>query len=66
MGCECEHFNLEKNRIYDVESDKLITTEYTADGKDIGLFNGSFFIGEDLSMFTWRLKVCRVNGDLVL
>ena len=46
-----------KNRITMLDPDKLITTEYTADGKGYkGYSNGSFFIGEDLSMFTWRLK----------
>ena len=34
-----------------------IRDRYTADGKGYkGYSNGSFFIGEDLSMFTWRLK----------
>jgi len=46
-----------KNRITMLDPDKLITTEYTADGKGYkGYSNGSFFIGEDLSMFTWRMK----------
>ena len=46
-----------KNRITMLDPDKKNTTEYTAEGKGYqGYTNGSFFIGEDLSMFTWRLK----------
>lgn len=46
-----------KNRITMLDPDKLISTEYTADGKAYkGYTNGSFFVGEDLSMYTWRLK----------
>lgn len=46
-----------KNRITMLDPDKKNTTEYTAEGKGYqGYTSGSFFIGEDLSMFTWRLK----------
>lgn len=46
-----------KNRITMLDPDKLVSTEYTADGKAYkGYTNGSFFVGEDLSMYTWRLK----------
>ena len=46
-----------KNRITMLDPDKKNTTEYTAECKGYqGYTNGSFFIGEDLSMFTWRLK----------
>ncbi|NDV59315.1 TonB-dependent receptor [Bacteroides sp. 519] len=46
-----------KNRITMLDPDKLITTEYTAGGKGYkGYSSGNFFIGEDLSMFTWRMK----------
>ena len=46
-----------KNKITMLDPDKKTSTEYTADGKAYsGYTNGSFFIGEDLSMFTWRLK----------
>lgn len=46
-----------KNRIAMLDPDKLISTEYTADGKSYkGYTDGSFFIGEGLSMYTWRLK----------
>ena len=46
-----------KNKITMLDPDKKTSTEYTANGKAYsGYTNGSFFIGEDLSMFTWRLK----------
>ena len=46
-----------KNKITMLDPDKKTNTEYTADGKAYqGYTSGSFFIGEDLSMFTWRLK----------
>ena len=46
-----------KNRITMLDPDKKNTTEYTAEGKGYqGYTSGSFFVGEDLSMFTWRLK----------
>lgn len=46
-----------KNRITMLDPDKLNSTVYTADGKAYqGYTSGSFFIGEDLSMYTWRLK----------
>ena len=46
-----------KNQITMLDPDKKTTTEYTIDGKGYqGYSNGSFFIGEDLPMFTWRMK----------
>lgn len=46
-----------KNRITMLDPDKLNSTVYTADGKAYkGYTNGNFFVGEDLSMYTWRLK----------
>ena len=46
-----------KNRITMLDPDKLNSTVYTADGKAYqGYTSGSFFIGEDLPMYTWRLK----------
>lgn len=46
-----------KNRITMLDPDKLNSTAYTADGKAYkGYTSGNFFIGEDLSMYTWRLK----------
>lgn len=40
-----------------LDPDKLNSTVYTADGKAYkGYTNGNFFVGEDLSMYTWRLK----------
>ena len=46
-----------KNRITMLDPDKKTSTEYTADGKAYaGYTNGDFFIAEDLSMYTWRLK----------
>ena len=51
------NFSTLKNKITMLDPDKKTSTEYTADGKAYsGYTNGSFFIGEDLSMFTWRLK----------
>ena len=46
-----------KNRLTVLDKDKQVNTEYTADGKAYkGYTSGSFYIAEDLSMFTWRLK----------
>ena len=46
-----------KNRLTMLDPDKQISTEYTANGKGYkGYSSGSFFIAEDLSMFTWRMK----------
>ena len=46
-----------KNRITMIDPDLQNTTEYTADGKAYkGYSSGNFFIGEDLSMYTWRLR----------
>ena len=46
-----------KNRLKTLDNDKKVSTEYTADGKAYkGYSSGSFFIAEDLSMYTWRLK----------
>ncbi|MDE6348096.1 MAG: SusC/RagA family TonB-linked outer membrane protein [Bacteroides sp.] len=46
-----------KNRLTMLDEDKQVNTEYTADGKAYkGYTSGSFYIAEDLSMFTWRLK----------
>ena len=51
------NFSTLKNKITMLDPEKKTSTEYTADGKAYsGYTNGSFFIGEDLSMFTWRLK----------
>ena len=46
-----------KNRLTMLDPDKQITTEYTAGGKGYkGYSSGNYFIAEDLSMFTWRMK----------
>ncbi|WP_425286656.1 SusC/RagA family TonB-linked outer membrane protein [Bacteroides maternus] len=46
-----------KNRLTMLDPDKQITTEYTASGKGYkGYSSGNYFIAEDLSMFTWRMK----------
>ena len=46
-----------KNRITKLHPDKLTTTKYTTDGKAYKGYNsGSFFISEDLSIYSWYLK----------
>ena len=46
-----------KNRISMLADDKKTSTLRTLDGKEYkGYTNGSFFIGEDLPMFTWQTK----------
>jgi len=46
-----------KNRITMIHPDKKTSTIYDADGKPYyGYTNGSFFVTEDASMYSWRLK----------
>lgn len=46
-----------KNRITMLDEGKKTNQEYTAEGKAYkGYSDGSFFVGEDLPLFTWRLK----------
>lgn len=46
-----------RNRVTMLDPDKKTMTYYDKDGKAYqGYTSGSFFIAEDLSMFTWRLK----------
>ena len=46
-----------KNRITMLHPDKKTSTIYDADGKAYyGYASGSFFVTEDASMYTWRLK----------
>ena len=46
-----------KNRITKLHEDKQNSIEYTSDGKAYaGYTDGNFFISEDLSIYTWRLK----------
>ncbi len=48
-----------KNRVTMLDPDTKISTMHSADGKAYQGYtssNGGFFIGEDLSMYTWRLK----------
>ena len=51
------NFSSLKNKITMLHEDKKTSSEYDANGKEYkGYSNGSFFIGEDLSMYTWRMK----------
>ena len=53
------NFNIStlKNRITKLHPDKQVSSLYTAGGKEYKGYNsGSFFIAEDLSIYTWRLK----------
>ena len=53
------NFNIStlKNRITKLHPDKKVSSLYTAGGKEYKGYNsGSFFIAEDLSIYTWRLK----------
>jgi TonB-linked SusC/RagA family outer membrane protein len=46
-----------KNRITMLHEDKKLTSEYDANGNEYkGYVNGSFYIAEDLSIYTWREK----------
>jgi len=46
-----------KNRISKLHPDKKTSTSYAPNGKEYkGYTNGSFYIAEDLPMFTWRLR----------
>ena len=46
-----------KNRITMLDEGKKTNQKYTAEGKAYkGYSDGSFFVGEDLPLFTWRLK----------
>ncbi len=53
------NFNIStvKNRITMLDEAKKTTTNYTLDGKAYkGYSSGNFWIGEGVSMYTWRLK----------
>ncbi|MDL2255196.1 TonB-dependent receptor [Parabacteroides sp. OttesenSCG-928-K15] len=51
------NFSSLKNRISMIHADKKVAKMYDLNGKVYdGYTNGSFFIAEDLSMFTWRTK----------
>ena len=53
------NFNIStvKNKITMLDEAKKTTSKYTPDGKEYkGYTSGSFFIAEDLSMYTWYLK----------
>ncbi len=53
------NFNLStlKNRITMLHDDKKTSSLYDADGNEYKGYNsGSFFIAEDVSIYTWRLK----------
>ena len=53
------NFNMStiKNRITKLHEDKKNNSRYTADGKEYKGYNsGSFYIAEDLSIYTWYLK----------
>lgn len=53
------NFNIStlKNRITKLHPDKLTSTKYTSDGRAYKGYNsGSFFISEDLSIYSWYLK----------
>ena len=46
-----------KNRITKLAPEKKTSTLYTLDGKAYnGYTNGNFFVGEDLSIYTWQFK----------
>ncbi len=46
-----------KNRIVMIDDEKETLTAYDADGNEFkGYQSGSFFIGEDISLYTWYLK----------
>ncbi len=46
-----------KNKITLLHEDKKTASSYDADGNEFkGYTSGNFFIAEDLSMFSWRLK----------
>ncbi len=46
-----------KNRIVMIDDEKKTLTSYDADGNEYkGYQSGSFFIGEDVSLYTWYLK----------
>ncbi|MGN0310323.1 MAG: SusC/RagA family TonB-linked outer membrane protein, partial [Bacteroides sp.] len=46
-----------KNRITKLHPDKKVASLYTASGEEYKGYNsGSFFIAEDVSIYTWRLK----------
>ena len=53
------NFNIStvKNKITMLDEAKKTTSKYSPDGKEYkGYTSGSFFIAEDLSMYTWYLK----------
>ncbi len=53
------HFNITtlKNQITSLDDDKKTTTKYTPGGKKVaGYNNGSFYIAEDRSMYSWYMK----------
>ena len=53
------NFNIStlKNKITKLHPDKMVATQYTADGTEYKGYNsGSFFISEDLSIYSWYLK----------
>lgn len=52
------NFNLTtlKNRVTKLHDDKKVMSYYTADGKEYMGYGGDFFISEDRSMYSWRLK----------
>ena len=46
-----------KNQITMIHEDKKTSSIYDADGNEYkGYASGNFFIGEDMSMYTWRMK----------